>query len=126
MQSGHGLEGQIPKQRHLERIDVEMQDVKKVCAAPQLIEHNHVVRYVILNIRIEAYRCSRAGDETRRCRRIAASEQSDIMAQPNQLLAQMRDDAFRPPVESWRHTFHQWGYLRDFHRVVLWRRTARD
>jgi hypothetical protein len=37
----------------------------------------------------------------------------------NQTLGQVRNDALRPSVQLWWHTFEKWSYLSDPQRVPL-------
>jgi hypothetical protein len=119
MQRGHCFVGQIPEHRHLECVDVEVQYVEKMRATPQLIEHDHIVRYIIPNGRIETYRLFGACNEASRCHRIAAGEQSYIMTLLHQRLGQMGDRAFRPSVEPRRYAFHQRSYLCNSHLLSI-------
>src|SRR6185369_13360572 len=83
MQRGERLGGHVAKQRHMECIDMEMQDVELTGAAAQLVEHDHVMGYVIVNGGVEADRLVRAGDELSRRHGIAAGEQCDFVTLPH-------------------------------------------
>src|SRR5215471_13370103 len=47
--------------------------------------------------------------------RICASEESNFVPLPNQLLCEVRNHSFRSAVELWRNTLIEGRDLRDFH-----------
>src|SRR5471030_2897739 len=83
--------------------------------AAQLIQHDHVVRYVVQDRGIQPYRLRRAGDESRRRHGIAAGEERHMVALAHQFFAQMRDNPFGAPVKSRRDALHQRSDLGNFH-----------
>ena len=87
-----------PEQREVQAIDVEMQDVELFGALAHPVEHQHVVRHRIAHVGVKPQRAARATDELRRCDRIAAREQSDVMPLPDQFFSELENDALGTPT----------------------------
>jgi len=88
-----GGEGEIPEQRVLQRIDMKVDDVELVHAAVETTEHHHVVRNRVGDPRIEPKRAFATRYQLGRRRRISAREQCHVVAHPDELFGQVRDDA---------------------------------
>ena len=78
--------GQRPKQRKMELVDVEVQNVEIVGTFAYAVQHQHVIRNRIAHIRIEPQRRRRATNKPRGRHGIAACEQGHVMTQADEFL----------------------------------------
>ena len=67
-------------------VNVEVQDVEIIRTLPHLVEHQHVMRNRVADMRIKAQGPGRARNEFRGGDGIPTREQGDLMTLPNQLL----------------------------------------
>ena len=107
--------GNVPHQRSVKQVDVEVQHVELVDPAADLVQHDHVVRQRIAYRRIEAQRYVAAADEPGRCLGVAAGKQRDIVSLAHEFFSQKRNDAFRAAIKPGWHAFIKWGNLSDTH-----------
>ena len=70
---------------------------------------------VVAHSRVEAQRAGPDRFELGRGDAVAAGEQRDVVAERDQLVAQIGDDPFGAAVKLGRHGFHQRGDLGDLH-----------
>ncbi len=105
----------MPEDRKVEVIDVKMQHVELGGVRADLVEHQHVVGNGVADRRVETQRLGAARHEVRRGDGVAAREQRHIVAQRDQFLGEIGDDALGAPIEPGRHAFDQRSNLRDFH-----------
>ncbi len=113
VQGGDGAARDRSKQREMELIDMEMQDVEIAGLLAHAVEHQHVVGDRIADAGVEPQRLGHAGDEVGGGDRIAAREQCDLMAEVHQLFSQVGDDPLGAAIKPWRDAFHQGRNLRD-------------
>ena len=107
--------GERPKQRKMELVDVEVQDVEIVGTFAYSVQHQHVIRNRIAHVRVEPQRRRRATDKPRGRHGIAACEQGHVMTQADEFLSKIGDNPFRAAIEPRRHALNKRGDLRDFH-----------
>ena len=115
MQRGQGGDRLMPEDRKVKMIDVKMQHVELGGMRADLVEHQHVVGHGVADRSVEAQRLGAARHEIRGGDRIAAREQRHLVAQRDQFLGEIGDDALGAPIEPGRHALDQRGNLRDFH-----------
>ena len=96
-----------PKQREMELIDMEMQDVEILGPPAHAIKHQHVIGNWIAHAGVEPQRRGYAGHEIGCRDRIAARKQRHVMAEADQFFGQVGDDPLGAAVKSWGNAFHQ-------------------
>jgi hypothetical protein len=72
--------GERAKQRKVELIDMEVQEVEIVGTFAHTVEHQHRIWNWVEHVRVEPQRGRRATDESRRRHGIATREQGHVMA----------------------------------------------
>ena len=90
-------------------VDVEVDDVELARGLGDVVEHREMVRERIVAIRIEPQAGARARPQLRARARIRRREERHLMAQSDQLLGEVRNDALRSSVELRRHAFVERG-----------------
>ena len=80
-----------------------------------MIDEHQLACHGILAAVVLTNRPPEWGDKPRICDRVAAREQSYILAAPNQFFSQIRDNAFGASIVFGRHTFDQRRNLSDSH-----------
>ena len=118
VQGRQRLGADVAKQRHMERVDMEMQDVEAARDSADLVEHDHVMRNIILDRGIQTYRFCRAGNQVGGSDGIATREKGHFVAFSHERFAKMGDYALCSPVKPRGHTFHQGRNLSDLHVTV--------
>src|SRR4029434_5884718 len=81
-------------------IDVEVDDVELDRGVDDLIEHHHMMGEGIDAVRIEAEAAADDRSQICACPRIARGVEGHLMALPDKLFGQVRDDALRTAVEN--------------------------
>ena len=119
MQGGHRAMSRAGKQRQVQQVEVEVQDVERRSLPADPIQHHQVMRQRILHAGIEAQRDVGAGDQARGRFRIRSGEQRDIVSKLNQFVREVSDDALGAAVAAGRHAFDQRGNLSDAHLRTL-------
>ena len=99
VQRGDGAACDRPKQREMELIDMEVQDVEVVGALAHAIEHQHVIGNRIADAGVEPQRLGHAGHQIGRGDQIAARKQRHVMAERNQFFGQVGDDPLGAAVK---------------------------
>ena len=115
MQRRQRAAGKRPKQRKMELVDVEVQDVEIVSTFAHSVQHQHVIRNRIAHVPVEPQRRRRATDKPRGRHGIAAREQGHVMTQADEFLRKIGDNPFGAAIEPRRHALNKRGDLRDFH-----------
>ena len=100
VQRGHGAIGDRPKQRKMELVDVEMQDVEFIRLLAHPVEHQHVVGNRVADIGVEPQRHRYARHQFGAGDRIAAGEQRHIVTQPDQLVGEIGDNSLAFPHKA--------------------------
>jgi hypothetical protein len=104
------------KDRKMELVDVEMEQVELVRPLAHLVEHQQIIGDHIAHRGGEPKRRTRAGCEFRRGQRVAAGKQSHIMALPDEFFGQIRNDPLGASIIGRWHAFDWGSDLRDPHR----------
>ena len=87
------------REREVQVVDVEVDDVELGARWRDLLEQQDVVRQRVDAARVEPQRPRRARHQPRRGHRVAAGEQRDVVALRHELLGQVGDDALGAAVE---------------------------
>jgi hypothetical protein len=113
------------KDRKLQKVGMEVQDVEGVRQAPDVVEHHGMIGQVAAHVALAAQRSCAARHKLGGGLRIGAGEQRDLVTLADQLLGEIGHDPFRATVEARRHAFDEGRYLGNFHekvvRLVQWR-----
>ena len=83
-----------------------------------LLEHHDMMGVAVHAVLVQAQRMPAGGDELCLGHRIAAREQGDLVALPDELLRQVGHHPLRPAIVFRRHAFVQRRNLGNFHRLV--------
>ena len=98
MQRRDGAVQHVLHHRHVQQVDVEMQDVELVGAAAHLVEQDHMVRDRVLDMRVEPQGHFRDRHQLGRRDGIAAGEEGDVMPLMDQFLGDIGYDTLRPAI----------------------------
>src|SRR5690606_24842646 len=103
-------------EREVQHVDVEVDDVEPIRAAPDFVEHGEVCG----DIRFERAFVQSDGaiphhDKVSRGDRVPGPEERHVVSERHQNVRQEGDDALRAAVELRRDRFVEWRYLRDPH-----------
>src|SRR5215471_7663394 len=99
-------------------IDMEMNDVELVRAPEDSLQHDEMMRHLVLTILIQA-QCAPARRHQVRFRlRIAARKERDFVALSHQFLCEIRHHAFCSAVVFRWHTFIKRRHLCNFHTRI--------
>lgn len=79
-------------------VDVKMKKIEFACAREDFFQQHEMMRERIHDLFVEPQRPLGTRHQTRPRDRIAAGEQSDIVALPYQFFRKIGDDAFRAAV----------------------------
>jgi hypothetical protein len=109
------------KHRKRQIAEMEMQNVKHMGHAPDLLEQHQVRGKRVANFRIEPQRARPCRLEARARLRIPACEQRHVVSQADEGLGEIRHHAFRTAIQLWRNRFVQRGDLRDTHQTSPFR-----
>ena len=107
--------GAAPQQREVQVVAVEVDDVEAGDVLEDQLHQPDVVRQRLPAVRVAPQGPRAGGDQLRRCLRVAAGEQRDLVPQPHQLFGQVGDDTLRAAVQLRRHALIQRGDLCDSH-----------
>jgi hypothetical protein len=99
-------------------IHVEMDNVKIFRAPEHFVQHDHVICQRIAAIGIEPQGADAGRNQFRRGDGIAASEQSNLMALPNQLFRQVRNYTLGPSIQARRSALIQRRNLCNSHGTL--------
>jgi hypothetical protein len=117
MQCRDGPLGETAKQRAMDQIDMEVNNVEVVGAGVHLVHQQHIVRQTVARVRVKP-QCTRNNGNKFGCGPgIATGEQSNIMTAPNQIFRQPGNDALCSAVKLWRHALYQRCNLGNFHKL---------
>src|SRR4249920_1738896 len=119
MQGGHRAARHRPEQRHLELVDMEMDDVELLRSLGHPTHHQHEIRYGVANSAVKPQRYGSARREFGGGHRIATGEQRYSMSEANKFLRKVGYDPFGSAIESRRNTLEQRCDLRYSHFAFL-------
>src|SRR6185437_14671526 len=105
MQGGKGLARHARKNREMEVIDMEVEDVEFGGPLPNPVEHQHVIGNDVLDGGVQPQRLRGAASQLGGRHGITAGKQRDLMAQPNEFFREIAYDALSTSVHSRRDTF---------------------
>ena len=119
MQRGHGPRGKRLEERKVDEVDVEVQHVEVVGAAPHLVQHRQMRGDVGLERRrVESYGLLAHRHEERRRLGFRAREQRDVVSLIHQGIGEVGHDALGSTVKARRNRFGKRGDLRDAQRAA--------
>src|SRR5665213_2035553 len=103
-------------------VDVKVKNVKSGCMLADAIEHQHIIGNWIYDMGVETQCEGGATHQPRGRYGIATSKQRDIVSELDELLCEIRYDAFGATVKPRWNALHQRRYLSDLHfSVSLWK-----
>ena len=109
--------GMLGKDREMQHVHMEMDDVEFRRPFVQLVQHAQVRREVRLELaRIEPDRPVSADDQIRARLGFRAGEQGDLVAELDKGIGKIGHDALGPAIETRRHRFVEGSDLRNPHR----------
>src|SRR5678816_4206143 len=88
-----------PPERQVKQIGVEVQDIECGCAAKHLLQLQHMQRHGFWKTRVEPQRRVPDAHELGASMRVAAGEERNVVAEPDELFRQIRHDALSSPVQ---------------------------
>ena len=115
VERGQTRQPQPPADRKMEIVDVEVNDVEAVRRREHLLHHQDVVRELVDATLVQPQRTPAGRNQAGAGHRVAAREQGDVVALPDQFPGQVGDDPLGAPVEPGRHTLKERGDLRNSH-----------
>jgi hypothetical protein len=111
--------GEIPDQREMQEIGMEVKHIKFVRPPADFLQHHDLMRQMIFDGRIKTERHIRARHELRGGDRISAGKKRDVMALGDQFFGEIGNNALGSPIEFGRNTFSERCDLSDLHRQNL-------
>ncbi len=125
VQGGECARGHFLEQREVQHVGVEVQHVKLVHAASDLVQHGQVCGQVGLQRRgVQPDRLVAHGRQARLGGGISAGKQGHVMSEIDQSVAQVGDHSFRTAIEFGRDRFIEGGNLSNLHANRLLGNTA--
>src|SRR6516164_439737 len=89
MRRGEGALRYVTKQRKMELIDVEVEDVEIVDEFVHPVEHEHVIRNGVAHVRIQPQRLRDARHQVGGRYRVSAREQRHVVTEAGELISQV-------------------------------------
>jgi hypothetical protein len=113
VQSGHTREPIPTRQREMQIVDVEVDDIELAATMKYLFQQADVMRELIDTGLVEAQRTRDDRDQSRRRHRIAARKERHVVTLRHELFGEIRDDPLGPAVERGRNALVQRRDLSD-------------
>ena len=105
----------LDSQRIVENVNVKMQDVELLRHPTDLVEHDEMVGNRITYVGVKTKGLFTADLKSSGGDRVAAGEESHVVALPDQFLGEIGDDPLSSPVQLGWAALHQRCYLSDLH-----------